>query len=145
MRGRPRGRAHNLTGAWSGEYAYPYRLRRNPRRVPFNALLEDMDGSITGTIDEPNTFRRSSVARLFATVVGQRAGANVTFIKTMDGTGGATHSIHYEGVADAEFARIDGTWTIPGMWSGTFFMERAGAEAGAAIERTVEETPPSGR
>ena len=31
--------------------------------------------------------------------------------------------------------RIDGTWTIPRTWSGTFFMVRDDGAAEAAVER----------
>lgn len=135
-RARKQGRASSLSGAWSGAYSYPTNTLPGP--VPFNALLEDAAGAITGTIDEPNTFAPSDAPRLFATVVGTRDGLRVSFIKTMDGTGGKSHSIHYEGDVRSDFERIDGRWTIPGNWSGAFFMERTGVAAEEAARRAEQ-------
>jgi hypothetical protein len=128
------GRFNSLTGAWSGEYQYPAAMRGAPR-VPFNARIDEAGGSFTGAIDEPNTFADRSAPRLFATISGTRTGSAVSFIKTMDGTGGATHSIVYDGVVNPDFTRIEGSWRIPGNWSGPFFMEREGAMAEEAAMR----------
>ncbi|KAF0175398.1 MAG: hypothetical protein IV086_06885 [Hyphomonadaceae bacterium] len=138
LKTKKRGRSTSLTGAWSGEYVYPFKIPGNPMRVPFNADLDDVGGSITGSIDEPNTFAVEDVPRLFSNVVGARTGSRVEFIKTLDGTGGETHSILYEGDISADFDRIEGSWSIPGVWSGAFFMEREGAQVEAAIERAAK-------
>jgi hypothetical protein len=128
------GRFNSLTGVWSGEYRYPTPLS-GVRGVPFNARIEESEGAFTGDIDEPNTFADPSARRLFATISGTRKGSAVSFIKTMDGTGGANHSIFYEGVVNSDFTRIEGRWSIPGDWGGSFFMERAGAAAEEAAIR----------
>jgi hypothetical protein len=122
----------NLTGYWAGAYIYP--LSGAPA-VAFNATIEDRDGALVGEIDEPNTFADPATARLFADLIGTRAGLQVRFVKSMDGTGGANHDIVYDGAASADFMRIDGTWSIPGNWSGGFWMARLdGAQAQVRAE-----------
>jgi hypothetical protein len=133
------GRFNSLTGAWSGEYRYPAPSGGVPS-VPFNARIDESEGSLTGDIDEPNTFADPSAPRLFATMSGTRKGSAVSFVKTMDGTGGANHSIFYEGVVNSDFTRIEGRWSIPGSWGGSFFMERAGATAEEAAIRAESAT-----
>ncbi|MEJ0060536.1 MAG: hypothetical protein WDM79_13610 [Terricaulis sp.] len=133
---RRAGKFTSLTGAWSGEYVYPYPMH-GVTRVPFNARLVEKGIDLTGDTDEPNTFAPSSAPRLFATIVGTRGGSAVEFVKTLDGTGGVSHAIHYAGTADSDLTRIEGTWHIPGNWSGTFMMERAGLEASAAVSRSA--------
>lgn len=124
----------SLTGYWSGGYQYPAPFFD---WVPFNATLEDRDGALAGEVDEPNTFADPSTPRLFADLFGQRVGQDVRFVKSLDGAGGANHDIVYEGVVDDDFMRIEGTWTIPGDWSGAFFMERIN-RAQASAEATAE-------
>lgn len=128
-----RARKHDsLTGAWTGAYLYPY----SQRQTPFNATLDETAGAFTGTIDEPNTFGWQSVERLSANVRGRRDGLQLSFIKHYDGTGGASHTVAYQGAVDAEFTRVDGTWSVR-EWSGPFFMERSDAAAEAAISRAL--------
>lgn len=88
--GAPEAGFSSLTGYWAGGYAYP--IGKEPA-VPFNATLEDRDGALIGEIDEPNTFADPAAARLFADLIGTRAGLDVRFVKSMDGTGGARHDI----------------------------------------------------
>lgn len=126
----------SLTGLWSGSYRYSNGFM-GP--VPFNARIEESGEHFSGEIDEPNTYADPSAPRLFATIDGSRHGTELNFVKTMDGTGGASHAIFYEGVVDGEFTRIDGAWTVEGL-SGTFFMERAGVEAEAAEQRSAGAT-----
>ena len=50
-----------------------------------------------------------------ADIEGVRTGSSVSFTKFMDGSGGMHHAIRYEGTANADLSRIDGTWTIPAV------------------------------
>jgi hypothetical protein len=124
----------SLTGYWSGQYVYP---RNSMPPTPFNATLEDRDGQLIGETDEPNLFADLDAARLFADLIGTRCGQAVRFVKSMDGTGGANHDIVYEGTASADFMRIEGTWTIPGNWSGGFSMQRLDGALAAQRAETV--------
>lgn len=138
LRGRKRGKgkALSLAGAWSGEYGYdkpPGQLN-----VPFNALLADLDGALTGEIDEPNTFGDALAGRLRATLKGRRAGHAVQFKKSYDGHGGVRHTVLYQGEANEDFTRIDGIWSVDGV-TGPFYMVRQGeVAADEAVERAAE-------
>jgi hypothetical protein len=100
--------------------------------------FEDLNGLVTGESDEPNTFANPSVPRLFAFWNGTRQDLGVSLHKRLDGTGGANHTIVYEGEVRSDFMRVDGVWLIPGNWSGTFFIERLEAGAEAAVWRSAE-------
>jgi hypothetical protein len=65
---------------------------------------------------------------------------NVRFTKFLNGSGGMRHVVIYQGVANADLMRIDGRWTIPGDWSGSFFMERVDDGAAAEIRTEAEAT-----
>ncbi len=136
-------RRPSLTGSWSGAYRYPRDVE--PETV-FNVQIEEVGGAFTGTLQEPNVLRPDLGAVVTADIEGVRSGAQVSFTKFYDGSGGRTHAIRYEGAADAAFMRIEGVWTIPGDWSGTFFMARddEGAEAQAQeqAEATIGAQPP---
>ena len=64
-------------------------------------------------------------------------GRRVSWIKIYDDLGSAT--LHYEGTVHADGEEIEGTWHIPGDWSGTFMMVRRRKE-GAHATRMVGET-----
>jgi hypothetical protein len=132
----------SLTGSWSGAYRYPRGIL--PETV-FSAVIEERDGALVGSTQEPNVLRRTPGAVITADIDGVRRGLDVTFTKYMDGSGGMRHAIRYGGTADAKLTRIDGTWTIPGDWSGTFFMTRDDngeeAEAKAAAEAETNAKP----
>lgn len=137
LRGRTRGKKQlSLSGAWSGEYGYDISAKEN---VPFNAVMGDSGGVLTGTIDEPNTFGDPGAARLFATIEGTRAGREVRFAKTYNGAGGVRHVVIYQGEANDDFTRIDGVWRA--SWQrGPFYMTRAApAAAEESVEREAEE------
>lgn len=73
-----------------------------------------------------------------ADIEGVRTGSSVSFTKFMNGSGGMNHAIRYEGALDADFNRIEGKWSIPGDWSGTFFMTRDDLGADAEAEETAK-------
>ena len=125
--------SEGLSGLWSGAYAYPAFWPAEP--VPFNAVLAEIGGAISGSIDEPNTFSPAAVSRLFARVSGARNGQDVRFSKTYDGTGGKSHTIEYVGALSADGTRVDGFWAI-GRSSGTFFMTRLTGASAHAEERS---------
>jgi hypothetical protein len=111
----------SLTGAWSGAYRYPGDMA--PETV-FNVKIEERGGAFTGEMQEPNLTRPGGGSVATADIEGVRSGSSVTFTKFYDGSGGMNHAVRYEGAVDAALTRIEGTWTIPGAWSGAFFMVR---------------------
>jgi hypothetical protein len=128
----------SLTGVWSGAYRYPGNASAE---TVFNADMEEVGGAFVGSTQEPNLFAASLATVLTAEIEGVREGAAVTFTKFYH-DGGIKHAIRYEGTVDDGLTRIDGRWSTPGEWSGTFFMTReddgAGAETKMSAEATIE-------
>lgn len=122
----------NLSGKWSGFFNYPSQFPPNP----FDAELTDVGGTISGLITQPGEFFYPPGTVLQAVVEGSRLGSELRFIKIYDELDRPTP--HYRGTIQPGGDEVHGEWTIPGDWSGTFFMIRAG-EAKAAEERRVSE------
>src|SRR6478736_7219182 len=113
---------HNLTGEWSGIYNYPSRFPPNT----FEASIRDAGGVITGVIRQPGEFFEKSGILQHAVIEGSREGSLVRWVKVYDDLSRATP--HYEGTVHSDGNEIDGTWHIPGDWSGTFLMIRRRTE-----------------
>jgi hypothetical protein len=128
-------RRSSLTGSWSGAYRYPGDAL--PETV-FNAMISEAAGAFTGTIQEPNLTRSWAGPVNTALIEGAREGARLNFIKYYTGDGGMRHMVMYDAAVDDDFTRIDGAWSIPGAWSGTFFMTRDDDGAEEAVEREAE-------
>jgi hypothetical protein len=123
---------HDLSGIWSGIYSYPALYPPNM----FEATIRDCGGVITGVISQPGEFFEPPGTVQHAVIEGSRAGSALSFVKMYDDLTRATP--HYHGLVQPGGDEIEGEWTIPGNWSGTFLMIRA-AKAGEAIERRVSE------
>lgn len=128
-------RRASLTGSWSGAYRYP---RDAMRETVFNAQIDEVSGAFVGSIQEPNLFLASVESVLTAEIEGVRVGNAVTFTKFYT-HGGIRHAVRYEGQANADLTRIEGRWSIPREWSGTFFMTRDDLGEEAKAEEAVEE------
>lgn len=110
----------NITGAWFGRYAYPM---NEAEAVQFIAALTETEGSISGTISEPNKHGiLSDYVR--AVVSGTRTGMQVVFVKTYDGAADYSHAVTYDGTLSADACEISGLWNIDGKFSGSFVMTR---------------------
>jgi len=109
----------NLSGLWLGSYAYP--AGAGPR-TPFLASLQDHDGTLSGSIIEPNRIGRSST-ELNAILSGSRAGSSVDFTKVYDGSSDAAHAVDYVGQLSADGNTISGVWSLEHL-DGTFEMHR---------------------
>jgi len=125
----------SLTGVWNGLYMYPLALAPGA----FTATLLDFGAVLSGTIHEPDVHGVTDAGLLYAEVSGRRAGARVEFAKTYDGAGDWTHTVHYRGDLSSDGQEIEGTWTIPGDWSGRFLMIRAGREVTAERRTTFQD------
>jgi len=124
----------DLTGFWRGLYSYP--INRAP--VPFTADLTETGSWLTGATEEVATNREARGRTLTAILQGRRSGSSVRFLKLYDGAFRAYDSVAYEGVLNAEGTEIEGRWTVPGNWSGTFLMIRDG-EISAELTKAVTE------
>jgi hypothetical protein len=120
---------------WSGAYRYPGDAE--PETV-FTAWIEEVSGAFTGRTEEPNVLRLGPESVVTADIDGARSGADVRFSKFMDGSGGMRHVILYAGVVDEALTHISGVWTVPGEWSGSFFMARDATEEDVSVERAIE-------
>ena len=122
----------DLTGDWRGIYNYPAHYPPNT----FEATIRDVGGLITGEIRQPGEFFEAAGIVQHAVIEGSRDGAQLSFVKMYDDLSRPTP--HYQGVVRPGGDEIEGEWTIPGDWSGTFLMIR-GAKAEEAAERRVSE------
>lgn len=134
-------RRASLSGAWSGAYRFPGDARPE---VVFNVQIEEVGGAFTGSLQEPNVYGFAPGDVVTADIEGVRTGQSVTFTKFYDGSGGMAHAVRYEGQADESLSRIDGKWSIPRDWSGTFFMVRDDDGEAVEAEERGEVTAPSG-
>jgi hypothetical protein len=123
---------YDLSGQWSGIYNYPARFPPNT----FEATIRDTGGLVTGVITQPGEFFEPPGTVQTAVIEGRREGSQLSFIKIYDDLGRPTP--HYRGTIQPGGDEVEGEWTIPGNWSGTFLMIR-GAKTGAAIARKVSE------
>ena len=123
-----------LTGSWTGVYDY---ASGYDEPVPFNALLVEEAGALSGEIMEPNTFAGGGLDCLLSTLSGARADRQLSFVKRYEGVPGAEHEVRYDGFVDESLTKIEGEWRI-GIWggSGPFVMNRGGG----AQEETETET-----
>ncbi len=127
------GAEFDLSGQWGGIYNYPSLYPPNS----FEATIRDSGGHITGVIVQPGEFFEPSGIVQHAVIEGSREGGTLRFVKIYDDLGRPTP--HYHGVILSGGDEIEGEWTIPGDWSGTFLMIRGG-RASHAEKRRVGET-----
>jgi len=123
---------HDLSGQWSGIYNYPSLYPPNT----FEATIRDTGGVVTGVISQPGEFFEPAGTVQTAVIEGSRSGTSLSFIKMYDDLNRPTP--HYHGTIQPGGDEIEGEWTIPGNWSGTFLMVR-GPRAKASVERRVTE------
>jgi hypothetical protein len=123
---------YDLSGQWSGIYNYPALYPPNS----FEATIRDSGGLITGVITQPGEFFEPPGIVQQSVIEGRREGNRLSFVKFYDDLGRPTP--HYHGVIQPGGDEVEGEWTIPGDWSGTFLMVR-GPRAKAAVERRVTE------
>ena len=123
---------YDLSGQWSGIYNYPAHYPPNN----FEATIRDSGGVITGVISQPGEFFEPPGTVQHAVIEGSREGSSLSFIKIYDDLNRPTPN--YRGTIQLGGDEIEGEWTIPGDWSGTFLMIR-GARAEAAAAKRVSE------
>ena len=123
----------DLSGHWRGFFNHPSQFPPNP----FEAELTDISGVISGLITQPGEFFYPPGTILQAVVEGSRDGGELIFIKIYDDLD--RPSPHYRGMILPGGDEVQGEWTIPGDWSGTFFMIRAGKAKAAEEWKVAEE------
>lgn len=110
----------NLTGDWTGGYISADVADVNT----FDIKMSQRGTALTGTITETNKFGDTGQALfLTSTLTGTFVGGEVKFVKTYDGSGGASHAVTYQGRMDRTGRRVRGTFNAEGN-TGTFEMVR---------------------
>ena len=94
-------------------------------------------GVITGEISEPGEFFEPPGTCQYAVIEGSREGGTLRFVKIYDDLSRPTP--HYHGIVQPGGDEIEGEWTIPGDWSGTFLMIRGCEKPGRSVELRVSE------
>ena len=123
---------YDLSGRWSGVFSYPSVFPPNS----FEATIRDSGGLITGVITQPREFFEQPGPPQQAVIDGRRDGSTVSFVKFYDDLD--RPSPHYHGRIQPGGDEVEGEWTIPGDWSGTFIMIRASKATERAERRTAE-------
>lgn len=129
----------SLSGFWSGVYDYPDSF---DEAVPFNVILTDEAGTLTGEIIEPNTFSPEDIDHMFASLNGNLIDNSIMFIKTYENADNAGHRVRYEGIVNPEKTVIQGEWTTLDEefpWSGPFIMNRTISHSETTETRETEE------
>jgi hypothetical protein len=109
----------NLTGVWHGLYVYPH----GHGSVSFVATLIETESWVSGSTHEPSLFGDCPSGTLFATLLGNRSGKAIAFVKTYEAPGYGR--VEYAGTLNHDATEIEGRWTIPAVWSGRFLMIRS--------------------
>ena len=106
-----------VRGHWTGQYDGD-----STDPVAFEASFTVLDGVLTGTTTEPNTFAHVyGYSELEADVSGDVFGSGqVVWMKTYR-TGGVSHSVLYLGTLNEAGKRLEGHWRLGGT-KGTFSM-----------------------
>jgi hypothetical protein len=121
----------DLTGLWHGLYSYP----RNRPPVHFVATLNESHSWITGSTEETGTGWDVRGVTITASLQGRQTDRSVTLLKLYDGPPRGYDTVHYAGTVSADGNEIEGQWTVPGSWAGSFLMIRSGG----ASERALRE------
>jgi hypothetical protein len=121
-------RIPDLSGRWSGEFAYPQHM--GPV-TPFVAQIDDRGGRLAGTIIEVDPFHGAVVEAL---IVGSRHGIGVDFIKSYDAGAPDCYAnpVDYVGSLSADGNTVTGVWSLLEL-DGTFEMRRE-----AALDEPIE-------
>lgn len=124
------GEKNDLSGRWDGTFQYP---QGAGAATPFCAVIDEVKGSFSGTIIEPDIY--NPLATLEAGITGHRAGRAVDFTKIYrNAQTGYENPVDYVGQLSADGTCISGMWSLL-EWNGTFEMIRE-----TAIELECEDT-----
>jgi hypothetical protein len=131
------GGVEDLSGHWHGFYNMPFAAPP----TPFEVELRDTDGLLSGEISEEGDTPDCFGLTLHSVIDGHRAGDRVSFTKRYDYLPRAHYALLYDGVLAPGGDEIEGRWSVPGAWSGTFLMVRARGEAVSEAAKVEEKVP----
>ncbi|MCA0425159.1 MAG: hypothetical protein LCH61_17890 [Proteobacteria bacterium] len=121
--------SQSLTGVWHGLYSYPVAWMPPAH---FTATMIDSGGVLSGT-----THEETGRGVMRALVEGSLEGGVVRFVKVYSPASEEFQDVIYTGTLSADRTEIEGEWTVPDVWSGTFLMIRTRGKA-QVQERRVE-------
>ena len=98
----------DLTGTWDGTYIQP-----QVGMVTFVATLFETGGALGGNVTEPCLTPGCPLSTHNASIIGQRSGHAVSFVKTYDPPGYGYHKVFYEGQVNVDATEISGRWKLP--------------------------------
>lgn len=123
-----------LTGVWQGRYSYPAKLPP----VSFVATLIESGIYLSGSTHEEAASIGAGGYVACASLSGQSTESHVSFTKIYENVPRSEQRpIHYQGSLNAEATEISGTWTIEGVWSGSFVMIRSPGQSAKKIRQRV--------
>jgi hypothetical protein len=112
----------DLSGAWHGIFSYPPDRGQEP--VSFTANITELGGWLDGLTHETGQVGEAAGKTISASLRGRRSERSVSFVKFYGGSYRRYDSVCYEGQVSGDGLEIDGRWTVPGSWSGSFLMIR---------------------
>jgi len=121
----------DLSGLWGGMYWYPDSV---VEPVSFSAWLSVIDGVLTGTTLEPNTFLLNGPEELGAKLTGSASVTRVQFSKAYPDV--EQPPVIYSGAPSEDGNKISGSWRFRdlGYYSGGFEMTRTTAKSERMIK-----------
>jgi hypothetical protein len=125
--------AHDLSGRWIGIYNYPHTWPP----IEFETELSDTAGLVTGSTTETGAPWEPSGSVVKAAIQGRREESKVRFSKVYDDDSVNDLWVEYEGAISIDGNEIEGQWTVPGEWSGSFMMVRQAGQR-ATVEAHIE-------
>jgi hypothetical protein len=105
----------------------------------FIARLIDHSGALTGETLELCDDPEEPQGEIVAIFTGQHREGEVTLEKRYDDLRRADYVVHYVGRVGDEGHEISGSWSIPGVWSGSFVMIRE-RDMSQPVEARVSES-----
>lgn len=106
---------YNLTGNWFGLYDYD---------IASNTTTFECDLVQDGIEISGKTIEDISGKKLTALIYGIRNERIISFLKLYDIANYEYDDVQYSGFLSQDGQEINGTWTIEGVWEGTFIMAR---------------------
>lgn len=128
----PRRLPSNLTGFWTGYYAYDL----TDDAIMFTAWLTEENGHVTGSVLEENFSIEDTELEYEADILGERQGLEVRFTKlAIVKPPHLSAPLRYHGDVDADCCVISGVWFFddPADWTGTFMMTRISGELNVGV------------
>jgi hypothetical protein len=108
----------DLSGMWTGGYAYSEEADQAARMVPCSLVITQQHITVLGRMLEVQTFGEPTNVGLSADIKGVVDGDTLFFVKTYDGSGDQAHSISYKLSISKDGKTMKGKWFISAVMEG---------------------------